>query len=393
MPERYRDDVPQPLTSLPPSIDRSATHPSVPASQPSMNSDPTQDSTQRTSVSQNPILKLFRTTRNFFGLSRRYYSDVLPSHDPEENFDLNDRSDTYAVEDGSCNEENSPRLFHPYPNKNSLLLGEWYWNSGHQKSQQSFKELLDIVGDPQFKPGDVQGTNWKKIDATLAQSDVDEEEAGWSDDDAGWMKTPITISVPFHSRAKSPGVHDFCVGHFYHRSLTSVIREKLTNHNDHPHFHYDPFELIWTPSPGSEDVRVHGELYNSSAFLDAHRELQESQREPGCNLPRVVLGMMFASDVTHLTSFGTAKLWPCYLFFGNDSKYRRCKPNCHLCSHVAYFQAVRFPQFSSVRKGLLTLSLASRFVQGLRQRENGPWRIYKSFVYSLPPRTYACPMG
>ena len=74
--------------------------------------------------------------------------------------------------------------------------------------------------------------------------------------------------------------------------------------------------------------------------MDAHRELQDSPGEPDCNLPKVVVAMMFWSDATHLTSFGDAKLWPSYLHFGNESKYRRCKPSSHLCNHVAYFQAV-----------------------------------------------------
>jgi hypothetical protein len=54
----------------------------------------------------------------------------------------------------------------------------------------------------------------------------------------------------------------------------------------------------------------------------------------------VVLALMFWSDSTHLASFGNSKLWPCYMFFGNESKYRRCKPSCRLCSHVAYFNHV-----------------------------------------------------
>ena len=160
------------------------------------------------------------------------------------------------------------------------------------------------------------------------------------DDNAGWMTKPITIAIPFHGWAKSPGVHHFHVSDFHYCPLVSVIHEKLLNKQDHSHFHYEPFELLWTPFLGSEDVCVHGELYNSPAFLDVHRELQESPKEPGCNLPRVILAMMFSSDATHLTSFGTAKLWPCYLFFRNESKYRRCKPTCHLCKHVAYFQSV-----------------------------------------------------
>jgi hypothetical protein len=50
---------------------------------------------------------------------------------------------------------------------------------------------------------------------------------------------------------------------------------------------------------------------------------------------------MFWSDATQLTSFGNAKLWPLYMYFGNESKYCRCKPTNHLCEHVAYFQTVR----------------------------------------------------
>jgi hypothetical protein len=50
---------------------------------------------------------------------------------------------------------------------------------------------------------------------------------------------------------------------------------------------------------------------------------------------------MFWSDATQLTLFGTAKLWPTYMYFSNESKYRRCKPSLHLSNHVAYFEMVR----------------------------------------------------
>jgi hypothetical protein len=33
----------------------------------------------------------------------------------------------------------------------------------------------------------------------------------------------------------------------------------------------------------------------------------------------VIVALMFWSDVTHLTSFGDAKIWPFYMFFGNES--------------------------------------------------------------------------
>jgi hypothetical protein len=233
--------------------------------------------------------------------------------------------------------------FYPYPNETSFRLGEWFWQGSGQKSRASFRDLVGIVGNDDFCPEDVRHTKWDQIDTMLAFNDFDGEEQGgeWMAEDAGWKKQSICISVPFHQRSKNPGPKDYVAGDMYYRSIISVIREKLAG--DVQQFHYEPFELFWRPVDAHNDVRVHGELYSSPAFLAAHRELQEAPRESGCNLQRVVVALMFWSDATHLTSFGTAKLWPCYLFFGNESKYRRSKPLAHLCHHVAYFQTVVHP--------------------------------------------------
>jgi hypothetical protein len=50
---------------------------------------------------------------------------------------------------------------------------------------------------------------------------------------------------------------------------------------------------------------------------------------------------MFASDATMLASFRSAKLWPLYMFFGNNSKYKRAQPSEKLFETVAYFEKVR----------------------------------------------------
>lgn len=56
-------------------------------------------------------------------------------------------------------------------------------------------------------------------------------------------------------------------------------------------------------------------------FHQRHQELQAAPGEPGCSLPKVVLALMIWSDTTYLTSFGEAKLCPCYLQFRNKSKH------------------------------------------------------------------------
>ena len=138
----------------------------------------------------------------------------------------------------------------------------------------------------------------------------------------------------------SEGWRCHVVGHLYHHSIISVIKEKLANLADNQHFHYELFELSWRPTLGTEETRVHGKIYTSLSFECAHQALQDSPGEPGCQLPHCIIALMFWLDETLLTSFGKTKLWPVYMFFGNKSKYRHCMPLLNLCNHIAYFESV-----------------------------------------------------
>lgn len=294
-------------------------------------------------------LNIFESPRNSYGLFRRYFSNSFPSHDPDSDLSTEDRCDvppavtSADLPDVPLQDEN--QNYGPYPNRSSFVLGEWNWNGEVQKSKSSFKALVDIIVDPDFHPDDIRETQWEAIDTVLGSSespeiDSSEELPSWVKNDARWTKTPITISVPFHRYTISPGPRDYVVPEFYHRSIISILQEALSHSLDGLHFHYEPYELYWKRNIDTGPIRVFGELYASPAFIDAHRALQAKTKEPGCELPRFVAGLMLASDATHLTSFGNAKVWPQYLYFGNHSKYRRCKPNCHLYYHVAYFQKV-----------------------------------------------------
>ncbi|KAG6905700.1 hypothetical protein DXG01_001205 [Tephrocybe rancida] len=288
---------------------------------------------------------IFDTPANVFGLFRRYkrlgnsttsdnYS-TAGRHDPDSLMNLNSMSDISIVDIPSA--PDSSDIYSPFPNKSSFLLSEWFWNRGAQKSKESFRDLLHILGNEDFSTADVTATNWPQIDRQLGLNDWDREE--WQDDDAGWQESSILISVPFHRFTDNPGARDYTINGFYHRTLTSVIREKLTlKREDASNFHLEPYELLWQPDDNQPPLPLYGELYTSQAFLSAHQTLQESPPEPGCNLPRVVVALMFWSDATHLTQFGNAKITPLYMYFGNESKYRRCKPSCRLAEHVAFFQ-------------------------------------------------------
>jgi hypothetical protein len=285
----------------------------------------------------------FVGSRNKFGLFRRYYTPHLPIHDPAENVAFGDMVDA-STKNQSTPSQCSP--LYPYPNMSSFLLGEWFWDGGSKKSKGDFKKLVDIVGHPDFRPEDIAAAKWNRIAALLSGETVAPTHGKEGDlweaqqKDKGWVTTPVSITVPFQKKASIPGPMEYAIGALRHRKLVSVIKEKFTRPASHHHLHYEPYQLYWQPNEARGPIRVHGELYASEAFIDAHREAQELPREPGCSLPRVVAALMFASDGTQLTSFSNAKLWPVYLAFGNESKERRSKALFHAYEHVAYFESV-----------------------------------------------------
>ncbi|TFK16394.1 hypothetical protein FA15DRAFT_745088, partial [Coprinopsis marcescibilis] len=109
-------------------------------------------------------------------------------------------------------------------------------------------------------------------------------------------------------------------------------------------FHFSPYKLYHTP-PNSPDKteQVYCEVYDSDVFIKEHDQVQRAPNppdNPDCKREKVVAAMMMWSDSTHLANFGTAKLWPIYMFMGNLSKYIRSLPNLDACQHVAYIPSL-----------------------------------------------------
>jgi len=335
LPKHYWQIAPKPLALLPPLSSQ--------PKRPEAGSAVSRSSAQQLSVQGLPIRRILKSLNNAFSLYRQYYAIHFPDHDPIENNTLNDLIDATPIL-----LSNPPaHKYYPYPNQSLFLLGEWYWNDGEKKSQSSFQNLLKIVGHSDFHPEDIAGINWWNINAQLSgeYSEVSNMEEGWKDTQdsrpGSWIKTPIKINVPFHKRMWYLGQKWFNVGTLHYCWLTSLIREKITQATSHAHLHFEPYELFWQPNKGTEPVWVHSELFTLEAFIQAHHELQDSPRELGCDLSRVLLDLMFASDGTQLMSFSTAQLWPVYFMVGNESKERRAKPSCHAFEHVAYLEMVR----------------------------------------------------
>jgi hypothetical protein len=102
-------------------------------------------------------------------------------------------------------------------------------------------------------------------------------------------------------------------------------------------FHLSPFKLFRKLPNSKDSEHLYSEIYNSDVFLDEHDKVQRaSTDDPTCKCEKVLMALMFWSDATHLTTFGTAKMWPIYMLFSNLSKYIRGQPTSGAMMHLAY---------------------------------------------------------
>ncbi|THH32816.1 hypothetical protein EUX98_g1394 [Antrodiella citrinella] len=320
------------------------------------------------------VWRTFRTTLNAFGIFREYRTTgAPPSHHPDVSLDTNDLSihpdpsiippttsrcslaplggnttilpqpstpDDSPTSTTTLPSSDSPTStlatpsHAPFANISVWRLMNWMWSGSEKKSGEECNKLVhEVILSPDFKPSDLEGFDVKretlKLDLHLERDARD-----------GWKESNVVIEVPDGKRhdldfPDDPPIPTFPVPGLLHRSLVEVIKSVWSDPSA-SRFHFTPFRQFWQRDKNSGVERIHDELYSSDAFLQAHEDLQRSKPEEGCTLERVVCGLMFWSDSTHLTSFGDASLWPTYLFFGNQSKYVRGRPTSGACHHVAY---------------------------------------------------------
>ncbi|KZV64559.1 hypothetical protein PENSPDRAFT_561883, partial [Peniophora sp. CONT] len=248
----------------------------------------------------------------------------------------------------------------PYPNVSAFLFNRHQRRPGRDVSKSDRKEMQELLLDPRFKNKDLAGVNFDALDKEVAR----DPQNPWDSD--GWKKSPLVIEIPTgikptratqqeanreRQRQQRRGERDLEADKVFrhqvqifdvnHRNLLHITREGCAEHATATQLHFEGFEERWTPPyPHFSPELVHGEAYQSPAFLEAEHILLESPPEPGCNLPRAILSYMFWSDATHLAQFGNAKAWPIYAIIANLSKYLRCKPSERAAQYVAFIPGI-----------------------------------------------------
>jgi hypothetical protein len=154
----------------------------------------------------------------------------------------------------------------------------------------------------------------------------------------GWINATVHLPVPIkgleHSEVDAPR---FPVSGLRYWRPLEVIRDVFSNAPIGT-MHLTPFHEYQRSEHGV-DQRIYSEVYTSDRFINEHNRIR-NQFQTQTNLETVVAAMMLWSDSTHLANFGTASLWPVYLFFGNVSKYTRARPTSFSSHHLAYLPSV-----------------------------------------------------
>jgi hypothetical protein len=223
---------------------------------------------------------------------------------------------------------------HPFFNMTTYRLMTWMNTGSHQKSEAEVMRLVkDVIQAKDFNLKDLDGFSVRKSLRVLDNHDG-KGAVTFPDD---WLETDITLEIP--TRSKEDPSTSFSIPGFHYRPLVAVIRSAFADIQASA-YHLFPFQRIWKDPLDDHQERVFDELYTSDSWLEAQDDLQRQPREPGCSLDRVIAGLMFFSDATHLANFGTAKAWPLYLYFGNLTKYARSSPKSGACHLVGFLPSV-----------------------------------------------------
>jgi hypothetical protein len=234
-------------------------------------------------------------------------------------------------------------FFHPFHNPTVFRLLQWFYSGSGTKSKADLDSLVrNVILAEDFNPEDVEHFS---ADRELARLDEYGDIGSPFLADDGWKEGTVKIRVP---NAKSKYVSEsvapeFDVGGVYYRPLLEIIRGAYQR-PDVKKYHWVPFKLFHQSSRAHTPVRVYTDIYNSDAMLEEDAKIHALPRDPhdDSNTEVAIAPILIWSDSTHLASFGTASLWPIYIFFGNLSKYLRGKPTANAAHHLAYIPSVCF---------------------------------------------------
>lgn len=264
-------------------------------------------------------------------------------------------------------------------------LVDWFYGRGSEVlSLERFDDLLDIIRSKGFTPAEVEGFSARKAERMLETWGKEEKVFR---PQHGWHTSPVHVPMPCTkvSFASEDTVPKFKVPGLQHRDIVDLVLDCISDKTSRfaHNYHFVPNKMYWTPpktqprattplsgqlsrtslslfppmsnlrlpsidtssstKSSPPPLRVFTDCYNSDAMLEEDEIIRKMERIPSDdpNTEYVALPMLLWSDETVLSSFGSAKLWPIYLYIGSLSKYVRGRPTEFAAHHLAYIPDVR----------------------------------------------------
>ncbi|KAI0744837.1 hypothetical protein C8Q76DRAFT_789312 [Earliella scabrosa] len=373
-PARIHDMIPTSLRGLLPHIPRPPKPPPPPPPPPRAKAPPAtvEDAPDEDIPNPQPPVAMrppaHVTPPNRFGVFREYAHK--PQRDPEVGIPLHDFADSPAHQrpppnaherNGFCPlgvtlaqcagqaarsaRDVAANSIAPFLNWSTFKLMEWQYSGSTTKSMGELQRLVDnVLSHSEFNPADLQGFSAQREQRRLDEHNTSGGPLRESD---GWRELSVDLHLPAEGRehpseAKAPA---FTVSGIWSRNFTTLLVEAYEDLVAHK-YHWSPFKLFRRrSSPTNPQVppeRLYTDIYNSDAMLKEHEDLQALPRDETDppDMEYAVAPILVYSDSTHLTNFGTAYLWPIYIFIGNLTKYLRCKPSMYAAHHLAYIPAI-----------------------------------------------------
>ncbi|KAG6884335.1 hypothetical protein C0992_006502, partial [Termitomyces sp. T32_za158] len=308
---------------------------------------------------QQPLAELLETEPNEMGLFRRYR--VLPSQDPDEDITIYHVADAptfvheilegqaldplaafgpTAKEIGAQSDESTSHFF-PFLNASVFRLMSWFYSSKKLTLATLDRLVQSVILAPDFQPQHFEGfsamqENRRLDDLHVSDTSINSLLPSWFSSDK-WRKGSVKLPLPLtHKSYRSESNAPTLKIDFYHRDFVEVLKSGIQDYAAKK-FHWHGFQLFWKPSENEPEQRVYGEAYTSDYFLKLEETIIPVE---GCNLEIAVIPLMLYSDSTQLANFGTAALWPLYMWFGSISKYIRGKTTSFSAHHIAYLPSL-----------------------------------------------------
>ncbi|KAI1787852.1 hypothetical protein LXA43DRAFT_1097859 [Ganoderma leucocontextum] len=308
------------------------------------------------SPTPSPLEETYRTEPDAFGIFREYTR--RPLRDPEVDAMLESVCDAPGLE--TPPEQEAPKYksiawitrsvaiavnptsttpdYGPFTNASQFRLVDYFYGRSDSKSLDALDDLISVIRSPAFSPDDIDGFSAKKAEHAL---DVWVNPSGVFSEDDGWGQANVEIPLP-----KTGAKYKLEEAAPKFRSLGSSI--DASSHSskvlDPTHNHFGAQHAACTvPRPVVVIlfIIIHEDQPTGSTSASNSRSHAFSGDDP--NVEYVVFPLLLWSDATLLANFGTAALWPIYLYIGSLSKYVRGRPTEFAAHHLAVLIAAIRP--------------------------------------------------